>query len=519
MQKRGQLKAWCAAIVLILMPGLARPARAQADGKVAAEVKALERLEWRSIGPANMGGRAADVEGVPGDPNLVYAATGAGGLWKTTNGGMTWAPIFERQSTISIGDVALEPANPDVIWVGTGESNVRNSVSFGDGVYKSNDGGRTWRHMGLKDSNTISRIVIHPTNPDVVYVAAVGHAFGPNEERGVFMTTDGGKTWHKTLYVDSSHGASDLEIDPSNPNILYAGMWNFERKPWTFRSGSEKGGLFRSIDGGRTWNKVTNGLPKLIGRIGVRTAPSNPNVVYVIIEAKEGSLYRSDDKGETFRQVSKDQRIVGRGFYYTTVRVDPTNENRVFAVASPLFLSIDGGRTFRVISPSTHIDYHAFWIDPKNPNRCWQGQDGGFAVSNDGGDTWDYVNNLPIGQFYQIHADNRLPFYYVTGGLQDNGTWAGPSRTREPAGILNVDWRMVSFGDGFYSLNHADDPELYLTESQGGSIVRTDFRNREQQSITPYPQAGGGAASEDKYRFNWNSPLVASPHDKNTVYL
>lgn len=523
MQKHRQPGAWCAAMVLFLTAAGAGPATAQegaqSDGKAPAEVKAFERLEWRSIGPSNMGGRAADVEGVPGNPNLVYAATGSGGLWKTTNGGMTWKPIFERQGTLSIGDIALEPNNPDVIWVGTGESNVRNSVSFGDGVYKSNDGGKTWRHLGLKDTNTISRIVIHPTNPDVAYVAAVGHAFGPNEERGVFMTTDGGKTWQKTLYIDASHGASDLEIDPSNPNILYAGMWNFERKPWTFRSGDEKGGLFRSIDGGRTWNKVTAGLPKLLGRIGVRVAPSNPSVVYAIVEAKEGSLYRSDDKGESFRQVSKDQSIVGRGFYYTRVRVDPMNENRVYAVASPLFLSIDGGRTFRTISQLTHIDFHALWIDPKNPSRIWQGQDGGFAVSNDGGDTWEYVNNFPIGQFYQIHADNRQPFYYIMGGLQDNGTWTGPSRTREPAGILNEDWRMVSFGDGFYALNHADDPELYLTESQRGNVVRTDFRNREQQSISPYTQGGGGPAAEGKYRFNWNSPLVASPHDKNTVYF
>ncbi|HVG20849.1 MAG TPA: hypothetical protein VNI02_17510, partial [Blastocatellia bacterium] len=523
MRKHGRRKARCAAVVLFLMAGLATLAPAQtgsqADGKAPAEARAFERLEWRGIGPSNMGGRAADVEGVPGNPNLVYAATGSGGLWKTTNGGVTWKPIFERQNTLSIGDIALEPNNPDVIWVGTGESNVRNSVSFGDGVYKSNDGGKTWQHLGLKDTSTISRVVIHPTNPDVAYVAAVGHAFGPNEERGVFMTTDGGKTWQKTLYIDASHGASDLEIDPSNPNILYAGMWNFERKPWTFRSGDEKGGLFRSIDGGRTWNKVTEGLPKLLGRIGVRVAPSNPKVVYAIVEAKEGTLYRSDDKGESFRQVSKDQTIVGRGFYYTRVRVDPANENRVYAVASPLFVSIDGGRTFRAISALTHIDFHALWIDPKNPNRMWQGQDGGFAVSNDGGDTWEYVNNFPIGQFYQIHADNRQPFYNIMGGLQDNGTWAGPSRTREPAGILNDDWRMVSFGDGFFALNHPDDPELYLTESQGGSVVRTDFRNREQQSITPHPQAGGGAAADDRYRFNWNSPLIASPHDKNTVYL
>jgi photosystem II stability/assembly factor-like uncharacterized protein len=522
MQKHRQRKAWCAVIILFLTASLARltPAQtgSQTDGK-APEVKALERLEWRSIGPCNMGGRASDVEGVPGNPNIVYAATGSGGLWKTTNGGMTWKPIFERQNTISIGDIALEPNNPDVIWVGTGESNVRNSVSFGDGVYKSNDGGKTWQHLGLKDTNTISRVVIHPTNPDIAYVAAVGHAFGPNEERGVFMTTDGGKTWQKTLYIDANHGASDLEIDPSNPNILYAGMWNFERKPWTFRSGDEKGGLFRSIDGGRSWNKVTSGLPKLLGRIGVRVAPSNTNVVYAIVEAKEGTLYRSDDKGENFRQVSKDRNIVERGFYYARVRVDPTNEDRVYAVASPLFLSIDGGRNFRTISAQTHIDYHALWIDPKNPGRMWQGQDGGFAVTNDGGVTWAYVNNFPIGQFYQIHADNRQPFYYITGGLQDNGTWTGPGRTREPAGILNDDWRMVSFGDGFYALNHADDSDLYLTEAQGGRIVRTDFRNREQQSISPYPQSGGGAASEDKYRFNWNSPLVASPHDKNTVYL
>jgi photosystem II stability/assembly factor-like uncharacterized protein len=523
MQNHRRHKTWRAVIFLFLAVSLARLAPAQtgsqADGKTPAEAKAFERLEWRSIGPSNMGGRAADVEGVPGNPSLVYAATGSGGLWKTTNGGVTWKPIFERQNTISIGDIALEPNNPDVIWVGTGESNVRNSVSFGDGVYKSNDGGKTWQHLGLKDTNTISRIVVHPTNPNVAYVAAVGHPFGANEERGVFMTTDGGKTWQKTLYIDASHGASDLEIDPVNPNILYAGMWTFERKPWTFRSGDEKGGLFRSLDGGRTWNKITNGLPKLLGRIGVRVAPSNPNVVYAIVEAKEGTLYRSDDKGENFKQVSKDQNIVGRGFYYTRVRVDPTNENRVYAIASPLFLSIDGGRTFRTISGRTHVDFHALWIDPKNPSRIWQGQDGGFAVSNDSGETWEYVNNFAIGQFYQISADNRQPFYYISGGLQDNGTWTGPSRTREPAGIMNEDWRMVSFGDGFYALSHADDPELYLTESQGGSVVRTDFRNREQQVTTPHPQAGGGAAAEDRYRFNWNSPLVASPHDKNTVYL
>jgi photosystem II stability/assembly factor-like uncharacterized protein len=482
--------------------------------------RAFARLEWRSIGPANMGGRATDVEGVPGNPNIVYAASAAGGLWKTTNGGVSWKSTFEHEGTISIGDIAVQPGNPDVVWVGTGESNTRNTVSFGDGIYKTLDGGKTWKHMGLKETEHISAIAINPQNPDIVYVAAVGHAFAPNEERGVFMTTDGGKTWTRTLYIDNQHGCSDLDIDPTNPNILYAGMWSFERKPWTFRSGSEKGGVYKSIDGGRTWNKLTNGLPKLIGRIGVRVAPSNGNVVYAMLEAKEGLLYRSDDRGENWKMVSKQASIVSRGFYYTRVRVDPTNENHVYAVASTLFASIDGGKTFRSITGKVHIDYHAMWIDPKNPKRLWVAEDGGFAVSFDDGETWEPVFNIPIGQPYQVHADNRLPFYYVMGGYQDNGAWTGPSRTREPAGIMNDDWRMVNFGDGFYIINHPDDPEIYISESQGGSIVRTDMRTREQQEINPWGRgSGGGPPLGEKYRFNWNTPIVLSSHDHNTIYF
>lgn len=496
------------------------PAPAKDDKSKSPFEKAFERLEWRSIGPANMGGRIADVEGIPGNPSVVYVATASGGLWKTVNGGVIWKPIFERQGTFSIGDLALAPSNPEVIWLGTGESAVRNSVSFGDGVYKSTDGGKNWQHMGLKDTERISAIVINPQNPDIVYVGALGHAFGPNDERGVYMTTDGGKTWTKTLYIDRQHGVSDLEIDSTNPNILYAGMWSFERKPWTHRSGSDKGGLFKSIDGGRTWNKLTNGLPKLLGRIGVRAAPSNPNVVYAIVEAKEGTLYRSDDRGDTFKQVSKQTNIVSRGFYYTHVRIDPTNENHVYAVASTLFESIDGGKSFRSITGKTHIDYHAFWQDTKNPKRIWVGEDGGIAVTYDGAEIWEPVYNIPLGQFYQIHADNRLPFYYVMGGLQDNGTWTGPSRTREPAGIMNDDWRMVSFGDGFYIINNPDDPELYISESQGGNILRTDFRTREQQEVNPWGRGSGdGPAAGEKYRFNWNAPIVLSPHDKNTIYF
>lgn len=483
------------------------------------EMRSFERLEWRSIGPANMGGRISDIEGVAGNPNVVYVATASGGLFKTTNGGVRWTPLFERQSSISIGDIALEPGNPDVIWLGAGESAVRNSVSFGDGVYKSTDGGRTWQHMGLRDTLHVSKILISPRNPDVVYVGAQGHAFGPNEERGVFVTTDGGRTWAKTLYIDAEHGVADMDIDPANPNIVYAVMWKFRRTPWTHTSGGERGGLFRSIDGGRTWKRLEGGLPKVVGRIGVAVAASSPNVVYAITEAKEGTLWRSDDRGETWRNVSKQTNIVSRGFYYTHVRVDPTNENRVYAVASQLFVSVDGGRTFRNTSARTHVDFHALWIDARNPKRMWQGQDGGVAVTYDGGEAWEYVNNFAAGQFYQIHVDDRQPFYYVMGGLQDNGTWTGPSRTREPVGIQNDDWRMISFGDGFYVLNHTDDPELYLSESQGGNVVRTDMRTREQQLVVPYMGDDGGPAEFAKYRFNWNTPLLPSPHDKNTVYL
>jgi photosystem II stability/assembly factor-like uncharacterized protein len=488
--------------------------------RVTDEEKAFASLEWRSIGPANMGGRIADIEGVAGNPYVVYVGTASGGIFKTTNGGNTWKPIFERENTISVGDIALEPGNPDVVWVGTGESAVRNSISFGDGVYKSTDGGKNWQHMGLRDTERISKILINPRDPNTVYIGALGHAFGPNEERGVFMTTDGGRTWRKTLYIDNQHGVADMDIDQQNPNIIYAAMWFFERKPWTHRSGDDKGGIFRSTDGGRTWTKMTTGLPKVVGRIGLSVSQSNPNVVYAITEAKEGKLYRSDDKGETWRRVSDQAGIVSRGFYYTHVRVDPSNENHVYAVASTLYVSIDGGRTFRAITGRTHVDYHAFWMDAKDPRRVWVGEDGGVAVSYDAGDTWEAVYNMAIGQFYQVFADNRQPFYYVMGGLQDNGSWTGPSRNREPAGILNDDWRMVSFGDGFWMLNHPDNPDLYLSESQGGNVVRTDMSNREQQEIIPSERAAeGGPAGELPYRFNWNSPLLPSPHDKNTVYL
>jgi photosystem II stability/assembly factor-like uncharacterized protein len=508
-------------IGLALQPAAALNRRESTPAKERSIVPALfKNLEWRNIGPANMMGRTTDIEGVPGNPNIVYVGTASGGIWKTTNGGITWKPIFDGQPVASIGDLALEPGNPDVIYAGTGESNVRNSVSFGNGVYKSPDGGKTWWHLGLEDTEHISRIVINPKNPNIIYVGALGHAFGPNKMRGVFMSIDGGKTWERVLYTDEVHGVADLDINPKNPNIVYAALWLFERKPWTFISGDEKGGVYRSVDGGRNWQKITMGLPKLMGRIGIKVSPSNPEVVYVIAESKEGTLYRSDDRGETFSLVSKNTRIVSRGFYYTDLRVDPADEDRVYAIASLLLLSIDGGKNFKRISPSTHIDFHSLWIDPENPGRMWQGQDGGICVSYDRGESWEYVNNFPVGQFYQIYADNRQPFYYVGGGLQDNGTWYGPSRNKEPFGILPDDWRMISFGDGFYIVVNPNNHEIFLTESQGADVVRTDMRTREQQNVSPQArQSDGGPASSLKYRFNWNAPIIPSPHDPETVYV
>lgn len=479
--------------------------------------KLFDNLSYRFIGPAGMGGRVTDIESIPGSPHIAYVATGGGGLWKTVNAGVTWTPIFERQNTFSIGDIALDPRNPETIWVGTGEANPRNSVSFGDGVYKSTDGGKTWTHMGLEGTERIARIYVHPLDSNIVYVGALGHAFGPHPDRGVYMTTDGGKTWTKTLYIDESHGVADMDIDVSNPNVLFAAMWKFERKPWTFTSGSEQGGIFRSIDAGRTWKKLEKGLPKLLGRVAVKVAPSNPKVVYVLAESKEGTMYKSLDGGDSFTKHSERREIVHRGFYFTDLRVDPLNADRVYALALQVQLSTDGGSTWKEIAKEVHSDMHAMWIDPKEPRNVWLGSDGGPASSVDAGDTWRYHNNIPLAQYYQIFADNRLPFYWLTGGQQDNATWTGPSRNREVKGVANRDWSMITFGDGFYAAGDPDNPDIMLTESQGGRIVRTDLRTGERKGVGPSPR--GGLLTDAKYRFNWNTPIVRSPHGKNTYYF
>jgi photosystem II stability/assembly factor-like uncharacterized protein len=506
------------AVALVALMGLSGAALAAAEDK---EPTPFDQLEWRNIGPINMSGRVADVEGIAGDPNVVWVGSASGGVWKTVNGGLTFEPVFDDQPIASIGDLAAAPTNPDVVYVGSGEANARNSVSFGNGVYKTTDGGRSWRHLGLEGTHHISRVIVSPQDENVVFVAAMGSFFGPGEERGVFRTTDGGKSWQKVLYLDEEHGASDLDMDPTNPNVLYTGLWHFDRKPWTHTTGSKKGGVWRSVDAGETWQRLEEGLPKgVVGRIAVKVAPSNPNVVYVLAESHEGTLFRSDDGGDTFQKVSDNVQIISRGLYYTDLRVDPWDENRVYAVSSRLFRSIDGGKSFERISRSTHVDYHSLWIDPTDPHRMWQGQDGGVAVSYDRGDSWEPVRNLPIAQFYQVFFDMREPFYYLGGGLQDNGTWYGPSRTREPAGILGDDWRMMSFGDAYFVVAHPTIDDLFLSESQGGRIVRTDMRTRQQVSVSPQERRNdGGPVGELPYRFSWNAPIIASPNDPNVVYF
>lgn len=480
----------------------------------------FQNIQWRSIGPAIMGGRMVDIEAVAGNPHIIYLGTASSGIWKSVNGGITFEPIFDDQPVHAIGDIAIAPSNSDILWVGTGEGNARDSVSCGNGVYRSVDAGKNWEHLGLDDTRFISAVVVHPTNPDIAYVAVIGHIWGPHKERGVYMTDDAGKSWKQVLYVDEETGASALDIDPSNPNILYAGMWTFQRHSWTHRSGSDKGGIFKSIDGGRTWKKMTNGLPPLIGRIGVKVAPGNPNVVYAIMECKEGTLYRSDDKGESWHWVNDDWELVMRGFYYAEIHIDPNDENNIFTLANRFSGSDDGGKTFRRINPQVHGDYHGMWIDPQDSNYMIIGTDGGIGISYDGGKTWDRINTMPHGQFYRISTSLEAPFYKVAGGLQDNGSWYGPVRSRSAIGIINDDWFTFCGGDGFYTIIHHEKPYLMIGEGQCGRMRRVDIRTGNNQSINPSPfPSQAHPARELPYRFAWNTPVVPSPHDPSTIYL
>jgi len=484
---------------------------------------ALSPLTWRSIGPANMGGRVTDIAGVPGNPAVFYVAAAGGGLFKTTNAGTTFRPVFDDQEVLDIGAIAIAPSDPRVIWVGTGEGNVRQSAAFGDGVYRSRDGGETWVRMGLADSERIARIRIDPRDPNTVYVAALGHEWGPNEERGLFKTTDGGNTWSRVLYRDKDTGCSDVDLDPVNPLIVYAGMYTYRRLPWRFDGGGRETGLYRSMDGGVTWAKLTNGLPKgPIDRVGVAVAPSHPETVYMVTEAKEGGvLFRSDDRGNSWQMVNDDPTINFRPFYYSDIHVDPTNPLRVYSLSGGLVVSEDGGHEFSQIGRGVHGDHQALWIDPLNPNRLLEGSDGGYQVSHDRGQTWDVINNVAISEFYHISVDNRQP-YYVCGGLQDNSNWCGPVSTQFAEGIRKDDWFGMCCHDGIFAFADPRAPHLVYSDFESGYITLTDTRTGATRVIHPYPVemgSSGNAVAGYKYRFNWEAPLALSPHDPAVLYF
>ena len=513
--------ALLAALALLLAAGAA-PATARDDHDQVTD--ALSGLRWRNIGPANMGGRVSAILGMPGDPKTFWVGGADGGLWKTTNGGTTFTGQWQDEEAYSVGAVALAPSDPNVLYLGSGEGDPRNSVSYGLGVWKSTDGGATWTHVGLRGTERIKRIRVHPSDPDVAYVCALGREWGPNEERGVFRTTDGGDTWEKVLYIDQDTGCSDLDITWSNPRILYAGMWTFRRKPWRFDDGGRQTALYRSKDGGATWQKL-NVVDEPMARIGVAVAQSQPNTVYVVTETPtKGTLFRSDDYGESWRMVNDDRQINFRPFYYSDVHVDPNNPEVVWSLSGGLYKSTDGGRTFNSVGQGIHGDHQSLWIDPADSDHVLSGSDGGYQVTFDGGDNWDVIKNIVLAQYYQIFVDDRDP-YWVCGGLQDNGNWCGPSRTTNAGfgggGILDDEWYTVSGGDGFYAVPVPGKPYLVYSNAQGGYLRITDTRSGLTRSIEPYPRMIGSAGQgmyRAKYRFNWDAPIHISPHDPDTVY-
>jgi photosystem II stability/assembly factor-like uncharacterized protein len=475
---------------------------------------ALSNLEWRSIGPANMGGRVDDFAVVESNPSTMYVATASGGVWKTTNSGTTWEPIFDNEAVSTIGDVTVAPSDPCTIWVGTGEPNNRQSSSWGNGVYKSADCGKTWANVGLKETHHIGRIVVHPANPSVAYVAAVGRLWGPSRERGIFKTSDGGKTWQHALFLNEDTGAVDVAMDWESPDTLYAAMYQRRRTVFGFNGCGPHSAIHKTTDGGATWTKLTKGLPYEkgegeTGRIGVNVYRRNTNVVYALVEHKNGGIYRSDDKGATWTKMSDTNP---RPMYYSKVHIDPNNDLRIWVLGAPLYHSEDGGRTFRTLQTRIHGDYHALWINPANSNHMMIGSDGGIHWSYDNGRTWDFVNTISLSQFYEIGVDMQSP-YYVCGGLQDNGSWCGPSRTWWQQGISNDEWFRVGGGDGFFVQIDYSDHNIVYSESQDGNLRRMDLRANESKSIRPREAEG-----EARLRFQWNSPIVISAHDPKTIY-
>jgi photosystem II stability/assembly factor-like uncharacterized protein len=508
----------------------ARPGSASAAAPLTdtPELKALKGLSWRSIGPANQAGRIPMVVGIPGDRSTYYVGGAAGGLFKTSNGGVTFEALFDNQENASIGDLAIAPGNHSILYLGTGEGNPRNSASVGDGVYKSLDGGKSWKKLGLENTEKIPRIRIDAANSDVVFVCALGRTWGPSQERGLFKTSDGGKSWRKVLYVDELTGCSDVDIDPGNANVVWAGMHRHQRWPWYFTSGGGGTGVYKSVDGGESWTRLSGkgnarGLPAGdMDRIGISVHRADPKVVYVVSETRsEGELWRTDDGGETWQTVNRDPNINFRPFYYSDVRADPANPNVVYTLSGSLNKSQDGGKTFQTIRSDIHGDHQAMWIDPTDGNYILEGSDGGWQVSYDAAKNWEVVNTISFAQFYHVNYDMEKP-YNLCGGLQDNGHWCGPSRTLSGQGNRKNAWVTVSGGDGFFAVPDLKEPWLVYTASQGGNIVVTDLRTGDQRSIHPYPNRVGSAGdslAEHKYRFNWNAAIAIDPSDSRTVYF
>lgn len=474
-------------------------------------------MQWREIGPYR-GGRALAIEGVPGEPNTYYFGAVAGGVWKTTDGGTNWKPIFDKQhTTSSIGALAVAPNDHNTIYAGSGEAALRGNITYGDGVYKSVDGGKHWRNVGLKDSRHIGALIVHPENRDIVFVAAVGHAFGPNEQRGIYRTTDGGTIWKKVLGKDENTGAIDVVFDPHNPNTLFAALYQVRRQPWFFASGGEGSGLYRSTDGGDTWQQLQgHGLPDgVLGRIGVTVSGADSDRVYAIIEAKEGGIFRSDDGGDNWEKINDDLRFRQRAWYFSKIYADPQAPDTLYVVNTGLFRSVDGGKSFKLL-PARHGDHHGLWIDPKDPKRLGNVNDGGASVSSDGGETWTTLNNQPTAQFYHVAVDNAFP-YHIYGAQQDNSNLGIASRGEDGV-IGREDWFEAGDGECGFVIPDPRDWHIIYSNSEG-YITRYDKSKEQYQDISVWPLDNSGHGAADlKHRFQWVSPLLISPHDPDTLY-
>jgi photosystem II stability/assembly factor-like uncharacterized protein len=480
--------------------------------------KLFSGMHWRNIGPFR-GGRALAVTGIPGEPNTYWFGAVAGGIWKSSDGGVNWKPLFEHESTSSIGAIAVADSDHNVIYAGTGEACIRGNMSYGDGVFKSLDGGQSWKNIGLRDTQHIGAVIIDPRDPNVAFVAALGHAYGPNSERGVFRTRDGGKTWDKVLYKDDHTGAIDVVFDPNNANILFASLWQVMRTPYSLDSGGPGSGLYKSTDGGTTWKRLEgNGLPDGIwGRIGVSVSGGDSSRVYALIEAEKGGLYRSDDAGDHWIRVNDDERYRQRAWYFTHIFADPKSIDTVYVLNTGLFRSTDGGKTFSLL-PAPHGDHHGLWIDPRDPNRLINGNDGGVTISVDGGRTWTRQNNQPTAQFYHVIADNRFP-YYLYGAQQDNSTIAIATRDTDEWVISDKDWYDVGGGEAGYIAPDPRDGNIVYAGDGGGVLTRFDKRTEQAQSISPWPlDTSGRGAGELEHRFQWTEPVLLSPHDPDMLY-